>query len=175
MKATGLLLCTLALPALMIFPAAARAADLKVGIVDIEKALSTSDLGKEAQKKYEVEVKKLQSKIDDKKGDYEKLQQAYGKQKNSLNDKARAEKEEELLSMEKELKRNFQDSQESLRRKNGQLVGELVEKLRKVVDEYGRSEHYTIILEKKGQTVLFADSSVEVTDEVVKLFNESTR
>ena len=149
--------------------------DIKVGFVDLQKALAATDAGKDAQKKYEAEVKKLQGKLDEKKGDFEKLQGAYQKQKDSLSDKAKQEKEEELVSKEKELKRTFQDSQEMLRRKNAQLVGELVEKMRKVVDEYGRSQNFTMILERSGQGVLFADSSIDVTDQVVKKFNETTK
>lgn len=122
------------------------APELKVGYVDMQKALAATDAGKDAQKKYEAEVKKLQAKLDDKKGDFEKLQGSYQKQKDSLSDKAKTEKEEELLAHEKELKRTFQDSQETLRRKNAQLVGELLEKMRKIVDEFGKNEGYTVIL-----------------------------
>ena len=154
---------------------ALAAPELRVGYVDIQRALSQSDAGKSAQKKYEEEVKRLQNKLDDKKGDFEKLQQAYQKQKDSLNDKARSEKEDELLSREKELKRTFQDSQESLRRKNSQLVGELVEKLKKVVDEFGKAEGYTVILEKAGQSVLYADSRIDVTEDIVKKFDSVTK
>lgn len=151
------------------------APELKVGYVDMQKALASTDAGKEAQKKYEAEVKKLQAKLDDKKGDFEKLQGSYQKQKDSLSEKARAEKEEELMSHEKELKRTFQDSQEMLRRKNAQLVGELLEKMRKVVDTFGKAEGYTLILERGGQGLLFADSSIDVTDSIVKRFNSEAK
>lgn len=167
----------LALSALaLLTPHAALAADnLRVGIVDLKKALESSQAGKEAQKKYEVEVKKAQVKLDDKKGEFEKLQASFSKQKDSLNEKARTEKQEQLLTLEKDLKRSFADSQDQLRRKNAQLVGELVEKLRKVVDEFGKKQGYTVILEKGGQSVLFADSSVDITEDVVERFDEATK
>lgn len=151
--------------------AAAAAPDFKVGYVDMQRALASSVAGKDAQKKYEAEVKKLQAKLDDKKGEFEKLKSSYEKQKDSLNDKAKQEKEEELMSREKELKRTFQDSQEKLRRTNSQLVGELVEKLRKVVEDVGQAGGYTLILEKGGQAVLFADAKVDITDSVVEKFD----
>ena len=154
-------------------PAFAAAPDMKVGYVDMQKALAASSAGKDAQKKYEAEVKKLQAKLDDKKGEFEKLRQAYQKQRDSLSEKAKQEKEEELLGREKELKRTFQDSQEALRRKNAQLVGELVERLKKVVDEYGRAQGFTLILEKGGQGLLFADAKIDVTDDVVQKFDSA--
>ena len=154
---------------------AAAAPDFKIGYVDIQRALAASSAGKEAQKKYEEEVKRLQGKLDIKKNEFEKLQQSYQKQKDSLNAKARSDKEEELLSQEKELKRTYQDSQEALRRKNGQLVGELVEKLKKIVDEFGKTEGYTVILEKGAQSVLYADTRVDVTDSIVRKFDDATK
>ncbi len=150
---------------------AAAAPDMKVGFVDMQRALAATTAGKDAQKKYEAEVKKLQGKLDEKKGEFEKLRQAYQKQRDSLNEKAKQEKEEELLGREKELKRTFQDSQEALRRKNAQLVGELVEKMKKVVDEYGRAQGFTLILEKGGQGLLFADTKIDVTDDIVAKFD----
>lgn len=154
----------------------AHAADnIRVGIVDLKRALESSQAGKDAQKKYEVEVKKAQARLDDKKSEFEKLQQNFSKQRDSLNEKARTDKQEQLLAMERDLKRSFADSQESLRRRNAQLVGELVDKLRKVVDEFGKKEGFTVILEKGGQSVLFADSSIDITDEVVERFDRVTK
>lgn len=174
MKASRLLAAAFfCLPTFLSPRPAAAAPELRVGFVDLQRALASSEAGKDAQKKYEAEVKKLQARLDDKKNEFEKLRQAYQKQKDSLNDKARQDKEEELLAREKELKRTLQDSQDALRRKNAQLVGELVERLKKVVDTYGKSEGYTIILEKGGQAVLFADTSIDVTDDVVKKFDQA--
>ena len=155
------------------FSQALAAPDVKVGFVDIQRALSSSKAGAEAQKKYEAEVKKAQAKLDAKKDEFEKLQSEYEKQKESLSDKARAEREEKLLGLEKDLKRSFQDSQEGLRRENVKLLGELVKKIRKVVDGVGQEEGFTVILEKGGQTVLYADSQIDLTDRVIKDFDAS--
>lgn len=143
----------------------------KVGIVDLQKALAATDSGKEAQKQYESEVKRLQGQLDGKKSEYEKMQQSYQKQKASLNDKARAEKEEQLGNTEKELKRTFQDSQDALRRKNAQLVGDLVNKMRMIVEDYGKSNGYSVILDRSGQGILYNDPSSDLTDQIVKAFN----
>lgn len=160
---------------LSVFSTATAQADYKIAYVDMQKALQGCDAGRSAQKQYEAEVKRSQSKIDEKKADYEKLQKSYSKQKDSLSEKARQDKEEELLTVEKELKRSFQDTQETLRRRNAQIVGELVEQLRKVVEQVGEDEGYTMILEKGAQSLLYADSKIDVTDEVVRRFNSSKR
>ncbi len=146
-------------------------AEFRVAFVDMQRALQASEAGKEAQKKYDIEVKKSQSKIDEKKADFERLQKSYSKQKDSLNEKARGDREEELGSVEKELRRSFQDTKENLQRRNGQIVGELVNELRKVVEEVGQDEGYTLILEKGSPLLLYGDSKIEITEEVIKRFD----
>lgn len=147
--------------------------DLRVAYVDVQKALSSSKAGADAQKRYEGELKRAQSQIDSKKSEYEKLQQSLEKQRASLNAKALSDKEEELISMEKDLKRSFQDKKEELRRENMRLVGELVNRIRKVVDDYGKEKGFTLILERGSQSVLYADSSIDITEEVVKRFDSA--
>ena len=153
---------------------ALAAPELRVGYVDLQKALTNSKLGSAAQKKYEEEVKAAQAKLDVKKKEFEGLQDAFQKQKESLNDKARAEKQEQLINREKDLKRTFQDSQEALRRRNNQLVGDLIKDIRKAVNEVGKAENFTLILEKSAQSVLYADNSIDVTDKVVKKFDAAS-
>jgi outer membrane protein len=160
---------------LLVLPASCLAEDLKVGVIDMQKALTSSKSGGAAQRQYEKEVKEAQSKLDVKKGEFEKLQQAFSKQRDSLNEKARGQREEELINMEKELKRTFQDSKESLQRRNAQLVGDLVKKIRAIVEDVGKSEGYSLILEKNEQTVLYADSAIDITPTVVARFDGSSK
>ncbi len=154
-----------------ILPAIAAPTELRIGYVDLQKALSTSKAGGEAQKEYEKEVKQMQAKLDQKKLEFEKEQGEFQKQKESLSGDAKTSREEKLINLEKSLKRTFEDSQETLRRKNGMLVSDLLKKMRKIVDKVGKDEGYTMILEKSSQSVLYADSSIDITDRVVKEFD----
>ncbi len=161
-KILSVLLLTSAVPAF---------ADIQVGVVDIERALAATKAGGEAQKQFEGQLKRAQTGIDSKKGELQRQREALEKQKDSLNGKALAEKQDAILSMEKELKRNFEDKQDELRRERGRLFGELVKKMRKVIEELGASDGYSVILERSGQSVLYVSSAVDVTDKVVKKFD----
>lgn len=144
-----------------------------VGFVDMQRALSSSIEGKKAQKEYEQKVKSVQSELDKKKQEFSRMREDFGKQKASLNELARTEKEEKLIVVEKDLKRLFEDSQESLRRENIKVVGDLLKKLHAVVDEVGRRDGFTIILEKSSQAVLYADNKIDITDKVIQQFDKT--
>ncbi len=151
------------------------AEDLKIAVVDIQKALELTKSGQKVQKEFKSEVEQEQKDIDKKKTEYETLKDSITKQKGSLNEKALRDKEEELLVMERELKRSFQDSQEKLRRKNGMVVGELVKQMRVMIDTIGKEKGYTLILERSAQNLLFAEDSLDITDEIVKKFDSESK
>lgn len=144
---------------------------LKVAYVDIQKALELTKSGQKVQKEFKAEVDSEQKAIDKKKVEYEGIKESLDKQRGSLNENAVREKEESLLSLEKELKRSFQDSQEKLRRKNATLVGELVKKMRELIETLGKEEGYNLILEKNSQGLIFADPAMDITETVVKKFD----
>ena len=82
-------------------------------------------------------------------------------------------KEEELIEKEKSLKRSFVDSKEALRRKEGLLKAELIGGIRKVTAEIGKEKSYSLILEGGDNSVLYADSGIDITDEVIKRFDST--
>ncbi len=143
----------------------------KLAFVDIQKALEQTKSGQKVQKEFKTEVDNEQKNIDRKKAEYESLKESLEKQRGSLNEATLHEKEESLLTLERELKRSFQDSQEKLRRKNANLVGELVKKMRELIETIGKDQGYSMIFEKNSQAMIFADPSSDITDEVVKKFD----
>ena len=167
---TSLLCLSLAAATSVVSPEIASAGpEVRVAYVDLQRALSESDSGKTAEGKFQEEVKKARGGIDAKKKEFDSLQESTKKQKDSLAPKALAEKEEKLMRM-------IQDGEDTLRRRNSQLVGELVKKLRAVVDQVGKEDGYTLIFEKGGQSpVLYADQGIDITDKVVKKFNATAK
>ena len=151
----------------------ANAEEIRVGYVDMQRAIDESRVGRQAKKEFEEEYGKTKTVLEQKKQEFENLKGAFAKQHDSLNEQARREKQEKLISMEKDLKRSFQDSEDMLRRKNSALLSELVKQLRDVVADYGREQGFTLILEKGAAPVLFADNRIDVTGDVVKLFDQS--
>ncbi len=156
------------------FEARAEGPALKIAYVDLQKALEMTKEGQKVQKQFKTEVDEEQKRIDKKKAEFEKLKEDIEKQKNTLNENALRDKEEELLVAERELKRSFQDSQERLRRKNASLVGELVQKMRVLVESLGQKEGYSYIMERNSPGIVYAEPSLDITEILVKKFDAET-
>ncbi|MGH7820856.1 MAG: OmpH family outer membrane protein, partial [Candidatus Binatia bacterium] len=54
---------------------AGRAQELRVGTVDLQRALNESEAGKKAKEQFKVEVDKLQADLAKQKGDIEKIKE----------------------------------------------------------------------------------------------------
>jgi outer membrane protein len=90
-----------------------------------------------------------------------------------MNKEKRVEKERELR-----IKINdFKALQKNYTREFKEMEAKLVRKIRKsvyeLVGELGKKEGFLLILEKHESGVVFMPDTVDITDQVIKLYNES--
>ncbi|MCX5896838.1 MAG: OmpH family outer membrane protein, partial [Proteobacteria bacterium] len=107
MKKATVVLAALVITAFTL--ASAGASDMKIGYVDLQKALNESTVGKKAKEKFTAEVKKAESEITRKKEELERLGGSLEKQGSMLKDDVKAEKEKEFIQMQKEYERKVKD------------------------------------------------------------------
>ncbi len=153
------------------FGGVAHAAEIKIGYVDIQKALNESEAGKEAKVVMETEYQKFQNEIAKRQGELQALQQALQNQGLMLTEEARKEKEREYQDMLKEFRRWGEDRQGELKQKERELTKSALKGLQAVVMKLGEEEKFTIILEK-GQA-LYISGMIDLTDRVITIFNST--
>jgi outer membrane protein len=152
----------------------AYAEDIKIGAVDLIKALNESEAGKKAKTELEGLIKSKQATLDEKSKSIEKMKEELEKQSSILSTEARKAKEEELERMIREYQRMVADSQGEVKKKENDHTAKIVKDLRTVIEKIGKEEGYTVILEKAEGIVLFAKEELDITDTVIKKYNEST-
>ncbi len=150
------------------------AADLKIGYVDMQRALTGSEAGKEAKEQLAAKVKKYQDEINVKQEDLKKLKDELEKQGALLQDTVRAAKEKDYQNKLKDFQRFTKDAQEELQGKDEELTRKILEGMDKVIKEYGRLKEYTFLF-VKNEGMLFADEKADLTEEVLKLFNSNRK
>ena len=148
-------------------------ADMKVGIVDLMKTLNESTSGKKAKTDLEALIKSKQSVLDEKGKEIEKLKADLEKQSSVLSAEAKKSKEEDLEKLLREYQRLVTDSQNEVKKKESELTGEILKELRVIVDKMGEEGGYTMILENADGLVLYSKKEINLTDVVIKKYNES--
>jgi outer membrane protein len=151
----------------------AYAENVKIGVVDLMKALNASDTGKKAKSELESLVKEKQAVLDRKGKEIEKLKSDLDKQVSVLSAEAKKSREDDLQKMLREYQRLVQDSQNEVKKREGELTGDILKEIRAVIDKIGEERGYTVILEDAEGVVLFSKKEIDITPLVIKRYNES--
>lgn len=166
------------LAAVMVFgfaAASASAADVKIGYVDMQRALNNSESGKEAKEQLAARLKKYQDEINGKQEELKKLKDELEKQGMLLSETARASKEKDYQQRLKEFQRFTKDAQDELQAKDEEFTRKILEEMEKVIKEYGRTNGYAFIFAKNDSMMLYVDEKSDVTEEVLKRFNTAKK
>ena len=149
---------------------AAFAADTKIGYIDMQKAINSSEAGKEAKDQLATKVKKFQDEINVKQEELKKLKDELEKQGMLLSESARANKEKDYQNKLKDFQRFTKDAQEELQGKDEELTRKILGDMEKVIRDFGKKNGYTFIF-VRNENMLFADEKADLTDEMLKLYN----
>jgi outer membrane protein len=150
-------------------PAAAQ--QLNIAVIDVQRVVTESDPGKEALQK----LKELQdAKIDEGRALQQELtsmQDQMSKQRFTLSEERLAEMNKQMEDMQIALQR-FQDDaerdlDEARRRELGGLEGRIIP----VINEIGVERGLTLIFNKFQSGLVYADDTVDITDDVILRFN----
>lgn len=150
------------------------AAEVKLGYIDMQRALNGSESGKEAKEQLAARVKKYQDEINIKQEDLKKLKDELEKQGMLLSDSARSAKEKDYQNKLKDFQRFTKDAQDELQGKDEEFTRKILEGMEKVIQEYGRKNGYTFIF-VRNESMLFVDDKTDLTEEVLKLFNANRK
>lgn len=148
----------------------ANAQQLKIGVVDLIKALNESDAGKRARTDLETMLKSKETAIEDKKKGIDKLKSDLEKQASIMSADARKSKEAELERLVRDYQRMVADSQAEFKKLENELTDEIMKDIFTVIAKLGDEKGYDLIL-PDGST-LYKGKAVDITDLVIKKLNE---
>lgn len=164
------------LTTLLVFLAGAvYAAEIKLGYVDLNKALNESNEGKKAVKDLEDMVKEKRKVIAEKEKAIKAMDEEIAKQSSVLNPDAIKEKQEKRDQLMKEYQRMIKDSEDEVRKKQTDYKDSILKKIAQVVNDMGKEDGYTIIFERIESGILYMPEALDVTDKVIDKFNSSSK
>jgi len=165
------LLLALALAVAVAGPAAAQA--VKVGVFDPNKILTNSKLGQRLQdelNQYRVEREASIKKDGD---ELKKLVDQYKAGADNMSDERRETIEADLLQRRRDLERAAKDAEAEMNRRRQKAIRELEEQVQTVLQDYGRQNGYTLILQR--DLVAYVPDTIDISDEVIKLVDARTK
>ena len=156
----------------LLFPLFAQAEEIKLGYVDLQKALNDSEAGKSAKEKFKGEVDKAEQSLERRKSEVEKLKEELEKKGLLLNEEQRDALERDYRDKLGDFERVYKNLQQELQIRDRQLTGRILEDLRAVVQRIGEQGSYTVILEGNNTVVLYGAKAIDLTDTIIKAYNQ---
>jgi outer membrane protein len=169
-----LMLLAVVLFTLVAVPVAIAADSMKLGYVDLQKALNLSAAGKAAKDKMKAKFKNYETDVQKKQEELKKLKEDLEKQAMLLSAEARAVKERDYQQKVKDYQRLTKDIQEELQQTDAEFTRKILEEIFKVVQQIGKQEGYSIILEKTESSILYANEGIDMTDRVIQAFDKQS-
>ncbi len=149
-------------------------AEQQIYVVDVQKVVSESVIGKAAKSNLESEMKKSESKLVAQKQEVEKLVQDFNKQKALLSKEALEQKAEALRRKERDAKLLMAEEQDKIRRKNSQEIDKVVAEVKAILDNLAEDQEYSMIVEKDPRLVVYVDPKYDITQKVIKALDSKT-
>lgn len=156
---------------LALLTTAAAAQEMKIGYVDLQRALNECDAGKRAKEDFKKQVDRLQSDLEKQKSQIEGLREQLEKKALVMKEEERRNLENDYRKKLRDFERNYKDSQGELQGKDNELTAEILKQLQKVIQAYGQREGYMLILENSSSTVLYSNQDSDLTDAIIQEFN----
>jgi Skp family chaperone for outer membrane proteins len=162
---------------------------LKVGIVDLDRALKESTSGKQALATLKQFRDKVVKEINDKKRQKDSkettlrdLQTELTSQSMVLSDSAKRDKEETYRRQVRDLRkfiddsnRFIEESERDLREREAELTSRMLRDLLEIIRAVGREESFTIIFERNDRVLLFAAEPIDLTEKIIKRFDTTAK
>lgn len=165
------------LPSLMLITALlagaslCSAAELKVGYIDIQRAVMESRQGKSATEKFTVEAGRIRDEIMKEKERIEQAAEMLQKQSAMLTDDVRRSKELDMARRQRDYERMVEDQKTELQLKEAQLTGEILEELIPIVRDYGKKHGFSIIFERSERVLIHIDPALDLTGKIIAILD----
>lgn len=141
-------------------------------VVDMQRVLDDSIVGKAARSDLQAELKKRESGINSKRNEIERLKADLQKQAAVLSESALIDKQEGIRKRERELSTEVQGQREELGRKSDAQMKKVLAQIDIVLAEIAKERSNPIFVEKDPRLVVYSDPKLDVTSEVVRRLNE---
>ena len=151
----------------------AQAEETKIGYVDLQKVVTTSDQGREAMKTLSSIEKVKKALIKEKVDTIRSLEADLAKQASILNPETKKEKQAELEKLVAEYQKMRRESEEELQKNEAELIQKIVLDVNKLLEKIAKQEGYTAILNKPA--VLYISNEFDLTGQVLTEINKASQ
>jgi outer membrane protein len=152
-------------------PQSTRAAELKIGYVNLQQAVSEVEEGKAARDLLKKEFDQKQKMLDDKQNELKRMKDDLDKQMVVMSDEAKREKAMEFERKVNEMQQVYVQMQKDLQEREREMMKVIFDKMEAVIKDIATAEGYSYVFEQQNAGLMVAPPSANMTQELVRRYN----
>ena len=164
----------LGLAAILVWGTAASDEGVKIGVVDIDQAISSTTEGKAAREEFARKQRDAEAKVQPMIEKYQGLEEDLKQKKFVLSDEALFKKQLDLAQMRNEIETKMKELETQLQLDQKRLEGPLNKKLVEVIESAGKEAGFTIIRRRGSPGLLYTREALDITDLIIKKYNQKS-
>ena len=149
----------------------ALAEDVKLGFVDLQRALNEVDEGATAKKALKKEFDEKQKTLDAKQNELKTLKDELDSRGTMMKPEVKQEKLNDLQKRLLETQQLYFQLQQELSKREGEATAEIFKKMGVILQTMGEQQGFSMIVEKSA--VVYAKPSLDVTNELIRRYNDA--
>ena len=155
--------------------ASAVAAASKVGVIDVQVAITSTAEGKQAAAELQSQFAPRQTELSNMQKQMEDIQTRLRTGSSTLSDDEKARLSREAEQMSRTFQRKQQDSQDDFNEAQREVVDRIGRKMIDVLDKYSKEHEYGAILDTSAQNtpVVYAANAIDVTQDIIRLYDQN--
>jgi outer membrane protein len=151
---------------------AAQDEGIKIGIVDLSQAINATEEGKAAREEMNRKQRDAQQQVQPLVDQHKALEEEIKGKRYVLSDEALFAKQADLLELRNKIESKLKELEGQLKIDQGRLEAPLVSKLREIVQEVGKEQGFTIIVDRQTPGLVYSREALDITDTVTARFNK---
>src|SRR5438128_3730928 len=153
-------------------PAWSQSPVARIACIDVQRVQVRSAAGVAARDQLEREKAGMQQKMDAKRKELETLRDELEKKGPLMTAEARRDKQDAFERNRRDAARLADDLQKELEKKEQQLLQHVLQDLSGVIEKVGKERGLVLIVEKRGAAVLYGAPEADLTDEIIRAYDQ---
>ena len=158
--------------ALLVVGTAAQDEPIKIGVVDLDQAISSTEDGKSAREALARKQREAEAEMAPLYERYKALEDDLKAKKFVLSDESLFQKQLDLAEIRNQIENRMKEIEGQLKVDKFRIQEPLVTKLRTIINETGRDEGFTLILQRGAAGVIYTREALDITDLIISKYNK---
>jgi len=160
------------LATLLLWSTGAQDDAIKIGVVDVDQALNSTDEGKAAREEFARKQREAEAQVQPMVDRFRDLQEEMKGKKYVLSDDALFQKQVELAELQNKIDNKFKELEGQLKIDQGRMIAPLRAKLLEIIESIGKEQGFTLIIGRDAPGVMYTREALDITDTVIQRFNK---